>query len=191
MVWFGPLLGWPPARGEGAPAQTECAYATVSPQTGKEAARTTGEVKTQLIAHDQEVYDIAFAKKGTNVFASVGADGSVRMFDLRSLEHSTIIYEDPMNTPLLRLAWNKLDESFLATLKMDDSTVTILDVRVPCVPVATLSSHEAAVNGIAWAPHSSCHISTGADDKKALIWDMKKIPSVSLVVRVESWAREE
>ena len=27
------------------------------------------------------------------MFASVGADGSVRMFDLRHLEHSTIIYE--------------------------------------------------------------------------------------------------
>lgn len=29
------------------------------------------------------------------------------MFDLRHLEHSTIIYEDPTHTPLLRLAWNK------------------------------------------------------------------------------------
>jgi DDB1- and CUL4-associated factor 7 len=35
------------------------------------------------------------------VFASVGADGSVRMFDLRSLEHSTIIYETPDLVPLL------------------------------------------------------------------------------------------
>ena len=38
---------------------------------------------TQLIAHDKEVYDIAFAPHGTSTFASVGADGSVRMFDLR------------------------------------------------------------------------------------------------------------
>ena len=38
--------------------------------------------KTQLIAHDKEVFDVAFAK-GTDIFASVGADGSVRMFDLR------------------------------------------------------------------------------------------------------------
>ena len=34
----------------------------------------------------------AFAR-GKDLFASVGADGSVRMFDLRSLVHSTIIYE--------------------------------------------------------------------------------------------------
>lgn len=49
----------------------------------------------------------------------VGADGSVRMFDLRHLEHSTIIYEDPQHHPLLRLAWNKQDPNYLATMAMD------------------------------------------------------------------------
>ena len=49
----------------------------------------------------------------------VGADGSVRMFDLRHLEHSTIIYEDAAHQPLLRLAWNKQDPNYLATFAMD------------------------------------------------------------------------
>lgn len=49
--------------------------------------------KTQLIAHDKEVYDVRFCANSVDVFVSCGADGSVRMFDLRSLEHSTIIYE--------------------------------------------------------------------------------------------------
>lgn len=49
--------------------------------------------KTQLIAHDKEVYDVRFCAQSTDVFVSCGQDGSVRMFDLRSLEHSTIIYE--------------------------------------------------------------------------------------------------
>lgn len=40
-----------------------------------------GVVDTQLIAHDKEVYDIAWG--GVGVFASVSADGSVRIFDLR------------------------------------------------------------------------------------------------------------
>ena len=40
-----------------------------------------GVVDTQLIAHDREVYDIAWG--GVGVFASVSADGSVRVFDLR------------------------------------------------------------------------------------------------------------
>ena len=49
--------------------------------------------KTQLIAHDKEVYDVRFCAGSADVFVSCGQDGSVRMFDLRSLEHSTIIYE--------------------------------------------------------------------------------------------------
>ncbi|CAG9785858.1 unnamed protein product [Diatraea saccharalis] len=115
----------------------------------------SGHVKTQLIAHDKEVYDIAFSRAGggRDMFASVGADGSVRMFDLRHLEHSTIIYEDPQHTPLLRLAWNKQDPNYLATVAMDACEVIILDVRVPCTPVARLNNHRACVNGIAWAPH--------------------------------------
>ena len=42
-----------------------------------------GVVDTQLIAHDREVYDIAWGGGGAGVFASVSADGSVRVFDLR------------------------------------------------------------------------------------------------------------
>lgn len=110
----------------------------------------SGHVKTQLIAHDKEVcvgivclsqrvcdvaltivspaaqvYDIAFSRAGggRDMFASVGADGSVRMFDLRHLEHSTIIYEDPQHHPLLRLCWNKQDPNYLATMAMDGMEV--------------------------------------------------------------------
>lgn len=150
-------------------------------ETGQAIGRVnlvSGHVKTQLIAHDKEVYDIAFSRAGggRDMFASVGADGSVRMFDLRHLEHSTIIYEDPSHQPLLRLAWNKQDPNYLATFAMDSMEVVVLDVRVPCTPVARLSNHRACVNGIAWAPHSSCHICTAADDHQALIWDIQQMP---------------
>ena len=61
---------------------------------------------------------------------------------------------------LFRLAWNKQDPNYLATVAMDACEVIILDVRVPCTPVARLNNHRACVNGIAWAPHSSCHVCT-------------------------------
>ena len=131
---------------------------------------------TQLIAHDREVFDIAFAR-GKNVFASVGADGSVRMFDLRSLEHSTIIYESPKLEPLLRLEWNKQDPNYLATFMVDSRRTVILDIRVPSLPVAELGGHMGCVNAVAWAPHSSCHICTAGDDSRALIWDLSPMPN--------------
>lgn len=131
--------------------------------------------RTQLIAHDKEVYDIAFAC-GKDVFGTVGADGSLRMFDLRSLEHSTILYESPDLSPLLRIAWNKQDPNYLATILTDSPKAVILDIRVPSLPVAELIGHQAAVNAIAWAPHSPCHICTCSDDKAAFIWDINQRP---------------
>ncbi|KAH3766356.1 WD40 repeat protein [Pelomyxa schiedti] len=136
----------------------------------------TQKVVTQLIAHDKEVYDIAFRWQSTNVFASVGADGSLRMFDLRSLEHSTIMYESPNMFPLLRLCWNKRDTNYMATFSLDSNKVVILDIRVPSVAAAELKGHSSTVNSISWAPHSSGHICTGGEDKQALIWDLGNLP---------------
>eukprot|EP00958_Prasinococcus_capsulatus_P015269 scaffold1626_cov372-Prasinococcus_capsulatus_cf.AAC.23 len=131
-------------------------------------------VDTQLIAHDKEVYDIAWG--GVGVFASVSADGSVRVFDLRDKEHSTIIYESPQpDTPLLRLGWNKQDPRYMATILMDSPRVVILDIRFPTLPVAELQRHQACVNATSWAPHSSCHICTAGDDTQALIWDLSSM----------------
>ena len=47
----------------------------------------------------------------------------MRMFDLRHLEHSTIIYEDQQHVPLLRLAWNKQDPNYLSTMALDAQEV--------------------------------------------------------------------
>nr|AAC18914.1 AN11 [Petunia x hybrida] len=133
-----------------------------------------GVVETQLIAHDKEVYDIAWGEAG--VFASVSADGSVRIFDLRDKEHSTIIYESPTpDTPLLRLAWNKQDLRYMATILMDSNKVVILDIRSPAMPVAELERHQASVNAIAWAPQSCRHICSGGDDGQALIWELPTV----------------
>jgi len=82
-----------------------------------------GSHETHDVPHLQ-VYDMAFCRDNTHALASVSADGSVRMFDLRSLEHSTIIYDDAAHTPLLRLAWNKQDNNYLATMKVSNFSIS-------------------------------------------------------------------
>ncbi|KAK8481041.1 hypothetical protein V6N13_025639 [Hibiscus sabdariffa] len=130
-----------------------------------------GAVETQLIAHDKEVYDIAWGE--ARVFGSVSGDGSVRIFDLRDKERSMIIYESPQpDTPLLRLAWNKQDSRYVATVLMDSNKVVVLDMRWSRMPVAELERHGASVNAIAWAPQSCNHLCSAGDDGHALIWEL-------------------
>ncbi|CAJ0753646.1 15829_t:CDS:2 [Entrophospora sp. SA101] len=146
----------------------------------------TGQAKTQLIAHDKEVYDVAFLTNATDVFASVGADGSVRLFDLRKLEHSTILYEasspqttlsskmynPPNNNELLRLCFNKIAPTYIATFHMDSSEVRILDIRSPGALVAELAGHKASVNCVNWSPNSSNSLCSGGDDCHVIVWDL-------------------
>lgn len=151
--------------------------------------------KTQLIAHDKEVFDVRFCANSIDVFVSCGADGSVRMFDLRSLEHSTIIYEpnekndkssnSPGNLspttaqqtmsyapPLLRLAASPHDAHLLATFSQDSNSIRILDVRQPGQALLELKGHGAAINCIEWSPTRRGTLASGGDDSLVLIWDL-------------------
>lgn len=123
---------------------------------------------TQLIAHDREVYDVAWLPGSTDIFVSVGADGSLRAFDLRSLEHSTILYETPApknvppptaspsssarppTSPLLRIAFNPADSNYMSTFHMDGTDVQILDMRSPGQPVMELRAHRGQINALGW-----------------------------------------
>ncbi|KAL2939572.1 WD repeat-containing protein LWD1 [Bienertia sinuspersici] len=104
-------------------------------------------VDTQLIAHDKEVYDIAW-----------GGAGFLHQFLQMGL-----------------LGWNKQDPRYMATIIMDSPKVVVLDIRFPTLPVVELQRHQASANAIAWAPHSSCHICTAGDDMQALIWDLSSM----------------
>lgn len=157
----------------------------------------TAQARTQLIAHDKEVFDVTFTAGSTDIFASVGSDGSVRLFDLRSLEHSTIIYESPATSTapaigenslgipmqsgsplessppaLLRLSACQRDANYLATLAIDSKVVQILDIRQPGSPVLELDAHAASVNAVCWAPNSRNLIATCGDDSQVLVWDI-------------------
>ncbi|GAT97332.1 transcription initiation factor tfIId subunittaf73 putative [Entamoeba histolytica] len=134
----------------------------------------TGQLVKKLIAHDKEVFDVSFAAN-PDIFGTVGGDGSLRMFDLRSLEHSTILYESQGLVPLLRLQWNKFDPNFIATFAMDSDKVIIIDVRQPAIPYTQLKVHRNSVNAISWAPNKATQLCSASDDHKALIWDIAPV----------------
>jgi WD repeat-containing protein 68 len=103
------------------------------------------------------------------------------MFDLRTLEHSTIVYESPGLSPLLKIVWNKQDPNYVACLFSEAPKAVILDIRMPSLPAAELCGHQAALNGIAWAPHSPFHICTVGDDRQVEFY-MNLIVFLKLII---------
>ena len=76
------------------------------------------------------MYDIHFASE-RNIFASAGADGSIRQFDLRDLQHSSVMYETEKFRPILKLAWNRKapGNNLISFIEMEQNYVTIMDIR--------------------------------------------------------------
>ena len=86
----------------------------------------------QLIAHDKEVYDVSFSPD-PHIFATVGADGTGRQFDIRDLSKSDILYES--SNQLLRVAWNKNNHYYIAVVEINTNEVTLIDTRKKNEPI--------------------------------------------------------
>ncbi|WRT69289.1 uncharacterized protein IL334_006273 [Kwoniella shivajii] len=138
----------------------------------------TSQALTQLIAHDRAVYDLSWLPDSSDIFVSVGADGSLRAFDLRQLEHSTILYESSKDTPLARIAFSKKQQHMMACFGLDDSKIMVLDMRSPGQPVAELLGHQAPLGAIAWGAPGRGESTGGGwlascgDDSQLLLYDL-------------------
>eukprot|EP00826_Nyctotherus_ovalis_P007795 TRINITY_DN11993_c0_g2_i1.p1 TRINITY_DN11993_c0_g2~~TRINITY_DN11993_c0_g2_i1.p1 ORF type:complete len:133 (-),score=28.26 TRINITY_DN11993_c0_g2_i1:375-773(-) len=107
-------------------------------------------IKTQIIAHDKEVYDIKFVD-GSNTFITAGGDASIRLFDVRSLHHSLLLCEEPNSNPFVRVSWNRQRTDYFAALAAHSKEAAVYDRRCAGIPVMKLLGHEKSVNFVVWA----------------------------------------
>jgi WD repeat-containing protein 68 len=125
-----------------------------------------GKMETQLIAHDKPVFDVAYGN--ANQFASVSEDGSLRLFDVRDLDHSTILYED--SAPFLRLVWNiNSAPNYIATISADSVQVSLFDLRKSGFLVTSLTCGSASPNALGWGPNQS--LAVGLGDGSCIVFD--------------------
>jgi WD repeat-containing protein 68 len=129
------------------------------------------EVKYMIIAHDKEVYDISLGQD-EYTFMSTGADGSVRLFDSRQANSSSIIFETRDESAMTRLKWNLVNPNFILTVIVDKNEIYILDQRKLTSPYGILKVHTNVVNNAIWAPQSNTNLISVSDDKSALLWDI-------------------
>ena len=129
------------------------------------------EEKYMIIAHDKEVYDISLGPDEF-IFMSTGADGSVRLFDSRQANSSSIIFETRDESAMTRLKWNLVNPNFILTVIVDKNEIYILDQRKLNAPYGILKVHTNVVNSAIWAPQSNSNLISVSDDKSALLWDI-------------------
>ena len=129
------------------------------------------EQKYMIIAHDKEVYDISLGPDEF-IFMSTGADGSVRLFDSRQANSSSIIFETRDESAMTRLKWNLVNPNFILTVIVDKNEIYILDQRKLNAPYGILKVHTNVVNNAIWAPQSNSTLISVSDDKSALLWDI-------------------
>ena len=125
-----------------------------------------------MVAHEKAVNDISFSLDQT-VFATVGEDGSVRLFDTRELRNSNIIYEHDQKIGLTHVKWNLVDPHMMAVVAENDQNVHIFDKRRPNAIYDSLY-HRSKVNAIAWSPNEASLICSVGDGGNALIWDLNE-----------------
>jgi WD repeat-containing protein 68 len=124
-------------------------------------------IKTQLIAHDKEVFDIQFGND-ENTFISGGADGTVRLFDLRNLDHSTIIHEN--EGCINKLAMNLQVPNYIVALCLDKNAIYIFDSRMNSnVVMDEINLHKEPVTGCIWAPDNPAQLCSVSEDCNVII----------------------
>lgn len=142
--------------------------------------------KTQLIAHDKEVFDVRFCAGSVDVFVSCGADGSVRMFDLRSLEHSTIIYE-PSEKPHSSTSDKGRSTSQSASFLFADKVATGSPGRMSPTKAQQTMSYAPPLLRLAASPHDSHLLATFAADSNLIrILDVRQPGQALLELRGHS-----
>lgn len=141
-----------------------------------------------------------------------GKDGSLRLFDLRVLDHSSILYEDSNKSPLTNIEINPLDSNKILCFSTSDQ-ITFIDLRYEKSPIKqyNLNSH---ITSCLWMDNgldflvgdsnnlithwninnlkvSSCPNNYHNDNKKNGIYKMKYIKEDNLIYYMDKDNRVE
>lgn len=134
-----------------------------------------GTVVTRLIAHDKEVFDVAF-HNNDKVFCSCGADSSVRLFDLRDLDCSSILFEAPESAGLTRISISSNNDVYLLATPIDKPYFYLIDLRDTTSPLAIVQRHSSIVNCIQWSNEKKdLSFLSSSDDGSLYCWDLDNI----------------
>ncbi|KAI8979827.1 WD40-repeat-containing domain protein [Mycotypha africana] len=125
-------------------------------------------------AHNAGVEDVAWHTKFENIFASVGDDTRLMIWDVRNNStkptHNIQAHEAEVNC----VAFAPGSEWILAT-GSSDKNAELWDLRNFKLPIHTFRAHQSEILQLAWSPHHDAVLATASSDRRILIWDLSRI----------------
>lgn len=128
--------------------------------------------------HTSSVEDIQWSLSEQSVFASCSADGSVRIWDIRSKTHSPALTVQVSNYDVNVISWSWQTSHLLST-GADDGTWGVWDLRQwkatgtdKPQPLASFDFHKEQVTSIEWHPTDDSIMAVAAADNTVSLWDL-------------------
>ncbi|RKU47039.1 ribosome biosynthesis protein rrb1 [Coniochaeta pulveracea] len=166
--------------------------------------------------HTSSVEDIQWSPSEASVFASASADGTVRVWDVRSKSRKPALTMQVSNTDVNVISWSRKTSHLLAS-GHDDGEWAVWDLRnwkpsaaggsVAGKPsaIASFNYHKEQITSLEWHPTDDSIMAVAAGDNTVTLWDLavelddeeskdtagvQDVPPQLLFVHYQSMAKE-
>ncbi|ORZ24799.1 WD40-repeat-containing domain protein [Lobosporangium transversale] len=125
--------------------------------------------------HTAVVEDVAWHALHDSLFASVGDDQRMLIWDTRSTSSDKPVHNIHAHVAEVNcVAFSPSSEFILAT-GSGDRTVGLWDLRNLKIKLHSFESHQDEILQLAWSPHNETILASAGGDRRINIWDLSRI----------------
>ncbi|PFH48393.1 hypothetical protein AMATHDRAFT_76747 [Amanita thiersii Skay4041] len=135
--------------------------------------KNTIEPTTVFRGHTSVVGDVDWHASNENLFASVGDDKMLMLWDTRSATEPKLQVQ-AHEREILAVAFSPATEHLLITGSADKTSI-LHDIRMPSKKLHVFESHTDEVLHLAWSPHNPTIFASASSDRRINIWDLSLI----------------
>jgi peroxin-7 len=126
-------------------------------------------LQSTLSGHESVVYEARWHPRRPCLIASVSADCSLRLFDIK--QSSNIVNQRAHPAEILSLDWSKYDDHLLVTGACDNR-LRLWDIRMITNAVTIFEGHEAAIRRVKFDPHRRDRLASTGYDGQLKLWNL-------------------
>ncbi|KAI8331174.1 WD40-repeat-containing domain protein [Chlamydoabsidia padenii] len=127
--------------------------------------------------HTAAVEDVAWHMGQDTLFASVGDDKKLMIWDTRSNNDSPVHHIHAHDAEVNCVEFNGGNEWILAT-GSGDKTAALWDLRHLNHKLHSLKGHKEEIFQLSWSPHYETILATAGSDRRIIVWDTSRIGDI-------------